>query len=94
MPAFTFRTNTVITWGSYEDQNENLDFDIEREAKLQNMAMENKTDGSAIIVSPTITKRFFVDTAAAQEYIDFIMAVAVGKYNLSVISTEIQENDI
>ena len=93
MPTFTFTTNTIITWGSYEDQNDNLDFDVEREAKLQSMAMENKTDGSAIVVSPTVTKRFFVDTAAAQEYIDFILASAA-KYNLSVISTEIQENAI
>lgn len=85
--------NTIITWGSYEDQIENLDFDLERETKLQTMISENKTDGSAIVVSPTVTKRFFVDAAAAQEYIDFIMAGAA-KYNLTVISTEIRENAI
>lgn len=93
MPTLLYTTRTVITWASYEDQMENLDFDYEREQKLQQMAEEGKTDVTAIIDSPTVTRRFFVDTAAAQEYIDFVLAGAA-KYGLNIVSTEIQENAI
>lgn len=93
MPTLLYTTMTVITWASYEDQMENLDFDYEREQKLTQMAEENKTDGVAIVVSPTVTKRFFVDAVAAQEYIDFVLAEAV-KFGLNIVSTEIQENAI
>lgn len=93
MPTLLYTTMTVITWASYEDQMENLDFDYAREQKLQQMAQENKTDVTAIIDSPTVTKRFFVDAAAAQEYIDFVVAGAA-TYGLTVVSTEIRENAI
>ena len=93
MATLLYTTKTVITWASYEDQMENLDFDYEREQKLQQMAEEGKTDVTAIIDSPTVTRRFFVDTAAAQEYIDFVVAGAA-KYGLNIVSTEIQENAI
>ena len=93
MPALLYTTMTIITWATYEDQMENLTFDEEREIKIQSMAAEGKTDTTAIIVSPTVTKRFFVDVAAAQEYIDFVLAGAA-KYGLNIVSTEIQENAI
>ena len=93
MATLLYTTNTLITWASYEDQMENLDFDYEREQKLQQMVEEGKTDGNAIFDSPTVTKRFFIDRAAAQEYIDFVVTNAAS-YGLNIISTEIQENAI
>lgn len=93
MGTITFTTLTIITWASYEDQMDNLDLDDARTTKLNEMADAGKTDGEAIVVSPTVTKRFFVDVAAAQEYIDFMVAVAL-QYGSTIVSTEIQENVI
>lgn len=93
MGTITFTTSTVITWASYEDQMDNIEFDDLRSAKLTSMAEAGKTDGEAIIVTPTVTKRFFVDVAAAQEYIDFLVTNAP-QYGLTITSTEIQENAI
>lgn len=93
MGTLTFATSTVITWASYEDQNDNLELDDARTAKLTSMAEENKTDGEAIVITPAVTKRFFIDVASAQEYIDFIVAAA-SQYGSTIISTAIQENDI
>jgi hypothetical protein len=93
MGTLTFTTATVVTWASYEDQMDNLEFDDARTAKLATMVEEGKTDAEAVIVSPTITKRFFVDTVAAQEYIDFLITNAP-LYGVTIISTEIQENAI
>ena len=93
MGTLTFTTSTTITWASYEDQHDNLELDDARMGKLTTMAEAGKTDGEAIVVTPTVTKRFFVDVAAAQEYIDHIVAIAA-QYGSTIISTAIQENDI
>jgi len=93
MGTLTFTTSTVITWASYEDQHDNLELDDARTGKLNTLASEGKTDGEALVVSPTVTKRFFIDVAAAQDYIDFITAAAT-QYGSTIVSTAIQENDI
>ena len=43
----------------------------ERDAKLAEMVAANKTNGDRIRLSYTSFCRFFVDSAAAQEYIDW-----------------------
>ena len=53
-------------------------FKWERINKLKTMWEENKTTGNLVLViDDTTTLRFFTDEAAAQEYIDFITALAV-----------------
>jgi len=43
----------------------------ERDAKIAEMVAANKTNGDRIRLSYTSFCRFFVDAAAAQEYIDW-----------------------
>lgn len=93
MGTLTFTTSTIITWASYEDQMDNIDLDNARAQKLTEMAEAGKTDGEAIVITPASTQRFFVDAIAAQEYIDFITALAT-QYGVTIVSTEIRENAI
>lgn len=65
---------TVIYWSVDPFANELLNTD--RSAKLQQMQQEGKTDLSFQEVNPTIYKRFWIDIAAAQEYIDFMMGLS------------------
>jgi hypothetical protein len=89
----TFTTLSIITWASYEDQMDNMDLDDARILKINQMVEAGKTNGEAVIVSPTVTRRFWVSVAAAQEYIDFMLAEATLQ-GVTIVSTEIQENAI
>jgi hypothetical protein len=93
MGTITFTTSTIITWASYEDQMDNIDLDDARAQKITEMVNAGKSDGEAIVITPASTKRFFVDAVAAQEYIDFMVALAI-QYGVTIVSTEIQENAI
>jgi hypothetical protein len=87
----TFNTRTLITWGSYEDQYDNLDLDNVRVEKLQEMIAAGKTDGGVTVVSPTVTERFFLDAASAQEYIYFMEEQAT-LFGSTIVSAIVQEN--
>jgi len=79
---------TKIEWATPEDQSGNENFDVEREDKIREMIVAQKTDGYPIIISDVITERYWIDQPAAQEYIDFV-ALKVTQYNLNVVSMQI-----
>ena len=87
----TFNTRTRITWASYEDQYDNTNLDEVRLDKIQIMITDGKTDGSATVMGPTITERFFLDVASAQEYINFMQEQSA-LFGTTIVSAEIQEN--
>jgi hypothetical protein len=89
----TFNTTTLITWASYEDQNDNIGLDTVRLEKLQEMITAGKTNGEATVISPTATKRYFLDVPSAQEYIYFMQEQA-NVFGVTIISAEVQENAI
>lgn len=83
---------TVIEWASMDDQM-HQDLDIDRLEFLSKLVDQEKTDGSYVFGSdnnPLIGIRPFIDETTAQEYIDFITALAK-KYNCIIISTKIQD---
>lgn len=65
---------TIITWFSRETQ-EHSELEAERVAKLEQMTADQKTDNVPIYISESITRRDWVDQAAAEEYRDFIFAM-------------------
>lgn len=83
-----FTKKTRIEWATIEDQLGNSDFNYERIVKIDEMQAAEKTDGFPTIISDLITDRFWVDEAAAQEYIDFIL-LKVQMYDLNIVSTQI-----
>lgn len=80
---------TTIVWGSESDQYK-TEIDAARNAKLAEMAADGKTDLSVETINPVTTKRFWRDTAAAEEFISFITAQAE-IFNCSVVSTLIED---
>ena len=89
----TFNTKTLITWASYEDQNDNIGLDTVRLEKLQEMITAGKTNGEATVISPTVTTRYFLDVPSAQEYIYFIQEQAT-VFGVTIISAKVLENAI
>lgn len=83
-----FTKKTRIEWASIEHQLGNEQFNSDRVTLLDSMVAAEKTDGLPIEITDLITERYWIDTAAAQEYIDFVLLKA-GVYNLTVVSTQI-----
>jgi hypothetical protein len=90
----TMTKHTIIEWVSPEANDGAITKDgtslwAEREEKLNAMQAEGKTDLVWESVSDAKTKRSWLDQAAAQEFVDFIMTMDA-KYGPGlVISTEI-----
>ena len=80
---------TTIVWGSEEEQYL-PSLNTARDAKLTEMANDGKTDLSVETINPVTTKRFWRDTAAAEEFISFIMAQAE-IYQCTIVSTLIED---
>lgn len=74
---------TRIEWASPQDQSGNLNLDLDREYKIEEMVSAGKTDGFPIEIAETITERYWIDEPSAQEYIDFIFAKTT-EYNITV----------
>jgi hypothetical protein len=68
--AINFTVYTTITWAQAKDQNVPA-LSAARNTKLTQMVAENKTDGINYAQSPTTNIRDWLDTAAAQEYVDW-----------------------
>jgi len=83
-----FTKKTKIEWASIEDQLGHDQFSNDRFIKIEEMITAEKTDGVPILTSELITERLWIDEAAAQEYIDFVL-LKTGMYNLNVVSTQI-----
>ena len=83
-----FTKITRIEWKSVEHQYGNEDMNYDRIAKIDAMLFEGKTDGIPTSVNETVTERAWLDQAAAQEYIDFIVESA-NTHGLTLISATI-----
>jgi hypothetical protein len=82
--------STTITWGSKEGW-QNPQLAEARNAKLSEMQTAGKTDLSINNEDPEtelIWTRFWINEAAAEEYIGFIITRAA-TLNLVIVSTEI-----
>lgn len=93
MSNIVYTRETFITWATADDQYGNLDFDQEREDYLLQKTYEGKTDGDAIVIDTTKTKRKWIDQASAEDYINFITNVAETKYGLNIVSKQIVDPD-
>ena len=80
---------SVIHWGPEGDRE--IDMDVERRTKLEEMLAQGKTTTLEPLSYDQVTltaTRVWVDTAAAQEYIDFINVLAP-KYGKTIVSATI-----
>lgn len=81
---------TVITWPDDSNWlNENLN--NARLNKIDEMMLEDRTDGIPNDLLNSVIERFFIDEAAAQEYIDCVVAEAA-KENIIIISAVIEDH--
>ena len=81
---------TVITWPDDSNWlNENLN--NARLNKIDEMILANKTDGVPNDLLNSVVERFFIDEAAAQEYIDLVVAESA-KENVIIISAVIEDH--
>jgi copper homeostasis protein CutC len=85
--------NTIITWLAAAEVTRELTsgsdrLGEERSYKIAQMLQEEKTDGLPTMESVYVHKRNWVDQAAAEEYVTFIIGLAA-KYNTTIVSTEI-----
>jgi hypothetical protein len=71
--ALTLTQYTTGTWVSADEQL-NSKLIAARKIKIAEMVSDNKTDGISYPQSPTVTIRDWVDTSAAQEFIDWSLA--------------------
>ena len=83
----SFDTTTTITWASKADQIGNDELNDIRLHKILEMANAGKTDSMCINLTPEISVRYWVDQAAAEEYVSVITAEAA-RLNLTVVSVE------
>lgn len=80
---------TVITWSDDSNWlNENLN--NARLDKIDEMMLADRTDGIPNELLNSIVERFFIDEAAAQEYIDLVVTEAA-KENIIIISAVIKD---
>jgi len=80
---------TVITWPDDSNWlNENLN--NARLNKIDEMILLDKTDGIPNDLLNSVVERFFIDEAAAQEYIDLVVAESA-KENVIIISAVIED---
>ena len=91
MPTMT--KNTIITWQEAAEVTRELTsgsekLGTERSYKIAQMLQEEKTDGVPIMESVYVHKRNWVNQAAAEEYVTFILGLAA-KYSATIVSTEI-----
>ena len=62
------------------------------DAKLAEMAADNKTDGETHHITNLITKRNFVDVDAAQEFVDFYIALLNVSDYTPILTISIEDN--
>ena len=82
----SFDTTTTITWASEADQH-NPDLADWRRQLLKGMTASGKTNGDYLIVSPVTTTRYWLDQAAAEEFVGEI-TIAAATYNCTIVSVE------
>ena len=89
-------TNTCMSVIEYQNPDDvwtNQPFYPEREAQAETMFNEGKTEFFPNTVEPSNAnpgRRYWVDHAAAQEFIDFVLQLAPN-YNVTITSTSIED---
>lgn len=89
MPTMT--KATIITWTSESSQVDNLVLNAERDVKIREMYDAGKTDGIANRISAETTIREWVDQAAAQEFVDFMLSLDTKHGPGLIVSTAIED---
>jgi hypothetical protein len=89
MPTMT--KATIITWVSEAAQTSHTELNAQRDIKLREMYAAGKTDANAHRISAETTVREWVDQAAAQEFIDFMLALDA-QYGPGLIASTVIED--
>jgi len=87
----TMTKATIITWISAAAQNGNLLLDDDRNEKITEMFEAGKTDNEPIKITDSVTVRYWVDQAAAEEYRDFMLALSEKYGGGRIISANIED---
>jgi len=87
----TMTKATIITWISNEAQDGNLLLNDDRNEKLTEMFEAGKTDNEPIQITNSVTVRYWVDQAAAEEYRDFMLALSEKYGGGRIISANIED---
>ena len=66
---------TIVTYASYDDTH-HTELTVIRENKLDELTELGKTDGTHVRLDEVTIKRFWLDQAAADEWIAFMVASA------------------
>ena len=70
----SFNTQLFITWAEpWTERSPQIA--AEREQFLATLVAEGKTNGVPVIVSDTVAQRFFIDEAAANDYVTWLNTV-------------------
>ena len=92
-------TNTCISLITYQNESDltTQPFLTERDAKALSMFDQGKTESypnwvpdTIVIADPAIGSRVWVDHAAAQEFIDWVIASAP-THNVTIVSSSIED---
>jgi len=82
---------TVITWATIQDQDGVAALNEDRMDFIANAVASNKTDGMYDLVSDVVTKRYWVDQSAADEYKQFILTETTN-LGITIPNVEIIDN--
>jgi hypothetical protein len=82
---------TVITWATPDDQDGVASLNEDRMDFIANAVASNKTDGMYDLISDVITKRYWLDQSAADEYKQFILT-ETATLGITIPKVEIIDN--
>jgi len=89
MPVYT--KSALMTWVSYSEQVNNVELANSRNAYIQSMVDQQKTDGVPYVLDDLQTKRIWTDQAAADDWSAFITDLAAGTTQ-GLVSVVISDN--
>jgi hypothetical protein len=82
---------TVITWATLQDQDGVAALNEDRMDFIANAVASNKTDGMYDLISDVVTKRYWLDQSAADEYKQFILTETT-TLGITIPNVEIIDN--
>ena len=82
---------TIIEYQAEQDIFEGVEYNTSRSNKLNEMALAGKTNDLPLIINDTTYKRLWTDQTAAEEWVNFITALAV-THNKTIVSAQIVDN--
>jgi hypothetical protein len=84
---------TIITWKQDPDQTNVAELNRARIDKMVEMIAAGKSEGFVEEIAPNTFRRYFLDEAAAQEYIDSMQALAT-IYGKEIVSAYIEDASV